>query len=78
MSLQDYLARRPFFRARRGIGTESDWLEFCDLDVPSGLLFVFDPGFLPGEHRGSKLSVSSGRFVVSAKIMTQTPYPFLR
>ena len=70
MNLQDYLASKPFFRARRGIGTESDWLEFCALDVPSGLLFVFDPGFLPGELKGCRASVSSGHFVLSAKIVT--------
>jgi hypothetical protein len=70
MTLKQYLDNKPFVRARRGLGHESDWLEFCSLELRGAVLFVFDPGMLPGETEGCKVALSPGRFSISAKVIT--------
>src|SRR6185369_6502624 len=70
VTLKQYLDGKPFVRARRGVGRESDWLEFCNLELPGGVLFVFDPAMLPGEAKGCRVKLVAGEFAVTAKVIT--------
>ncbi len=70
MTLKQYLDSKPFVRARRGLGHETDWLEFCNLELPGAVLFVFDPGILPDEAKGCKVELFPGRFSIFAKVIT--------
>jgi hypothetical protein len=70
MTLKEYLDGKPFVRARRGLGYESDWLEFTTLELSGGVLFVFDPGMLPGEAKGCKIELPPGHFSIHVKVIT--------
>ena len=70
MNLEEYLDSKPFVRVRRGLGNESDWFHFCDLDLPGGILHIFDPGMLPGAIKDCKVDLTAGCFEVSAKVIT--------
>lgn len=69
MTITEYLEIKPVSQNPCGIASETDWLEFCDLALPSGNLYVMDAGYLPEGQSGCEIKLQPGNYRVSAKLI---------
>ncbi|MCK5290529.1 MAG: hypothetical protein KAR39_00745 [Thermoplasmata archaeon] len=60
-------------------GEETEWLEFTEINVPSGKLIIFDPLVSEGIHDGLIIEVPAGTFQLWVKdMMTESGSIFSR
>jgi hypothetical protein len=70
MKLDDYLKQEFSGSRKKGmIGVESDWLDFCSLELPHGKVHVVDTGYVTDEIEGCMVSVRPGRYEIKVKAM---------
>ena len=68
MRIDEFLKQSFVRRPEKGAaGEESDWLEFCDLQVVGKCIWVGDANFVPHEADGFLVAVDPGCYSVTAK-----------
>jgi hypothetical protein len=69
MKHSDYLSKSKYGFPKKGVkGVESDWLEFGEVDIPTGSLWIGDATVL-NSTEGRTVKVPPGRYVVQLKGM---------
>ena len=68
MHIDDFLKQSFVRKPENGaVGEESDWLDFCDLQVGGKSIWVGDANFVPHEGDGFLVAVDPGCYSVRAK-----------
>ncbi len=70
MSMDEYLKDAWTKTPPKGtLGKESEWLDFCDLNLKGNSLLIIDASFTPRANDGLLVELSPGAYLVQAKAM---------
>src|SRR5690348_11150733 len=64
--LKDSFTSKP---AKGSLGNESDWLEFCPMQLRGTRVWVGDANYVPNEPDGFLVELNPGEYSVTAKAM---------
>jgi hypothetical protein len=70
VKLDDYLRQEFAGTPRKGmVGAESEWLDFCALDLSSGNVRIVDWCYITEEEEGCIIALRPGQFELKVKLM---------
>jgi hypothetical protein len=68
MKLADYMRQEFAGNRQQGmVGSESEWLDLCSLDIPVGNIHVVDPQFVTDQSEGCIISLRPGLYNMLVK-----------
>ena len=70
MKLSDYFAQPAtvFLKETTEFGEQTNWLEFCDLELKGSRVLVIDAQFVPSEQDGLLVELFPAKYAVQAKV----------